>query len=249
MVSTRSKLGGVETRATTGALPLVIALLSTLLTTAHAVAARPLATDDAGVLARGDCEAELYGSRLDLVGSTREATGSAQLSCGFGANAQAAIGYGHTNRHDADNGGRNEAVTAAAKLRLFETTNGHAFALAAGSVMGRTGSAPFQFDSVYVNSVWSGGLAENVTGHASLGWARSRSDSADRTTWNLALELALKKGLDVGVEWYGDDRTPSWLGMGLRFAVTDKVVLGVSLAVQSESLRQRLISAGLTVGF
>ena len=147
------------------ALPCLVVLPLTALTARRAAAARPLATDAAGVLARGDCDAELHGTRLNLPGSSSETAASAQLGCGLGADTQAAIGYGRSSQPDADNGSRKEAVVATAKLRLFETAGGHAFSLAAGSVVGRTGSGPFQFDSVNVYGIWSGALAENVTGH------------------------------------------------------------------------------------
>lgn len=231
-------------------LPSLIALSASALGVRHAAAARPLATDDAGVLAAGDCEAEAYANRLNLRGSGRENSASAQIGCGLGANAQADLAYGRSNQPDADNRGHKESVSANAQLRLLETPGGHAVALAAGSSMGRTGREAFQFDSINLNAIWTAPLSDRWTSHANLGWARKRSDSTQRTTWNLALEYQLKQGLDAGAELYGDDRSRPWLGLGLRFACTEKLVFGASYAAQSASLlRPRLFSLGVTAGF
>ena len=63
------------------------------------------------------------------------------------------------------------------------------------------------------------------------------------------MEYRLKTSLDTGIEWYGDDRSTSWIGLGLRFAMTEQLVFGASYAAQSDSLRQRLMSLGVTSGF
>lgn len=228
----------------------LVALCAGLLWVRPASAARPLATDDAGVLSRGDCEAEGYGSRLNLPGVGRESTASMQLSCGLGSDAQIAAGYGHSTRSDDQNGNRHEALATAGKLRVVGGDDAPAsFALSAGSVMGRTGSGRFQFDSIYATGVLSGELTERITGHVNVGSSHSRATHVNSTTWNLAIELALQKGLDVGAEWYGDDRSPAWLGFGVRYAATETLTFGASVAVQSDSLRQRLVSLGVTLGF
>jgi hypothetical protein len=115
--------------------------------------------------------------------------------------------------------------------------------------MGRTGNTPFRFDSTYVGGEVTRPLSKSLTGHANLGWVRSNADGQSSTTWNLAIESALKENLDVGIESYGDDRSRPWVGVGVRYAVSSRVTLGTSYAMQSNTLQQRLLTAGLTVAF
>lgn len=81
-----------------------IAILAIALASATAAhAGRPLATEDAGVLERSECEVETYGANTRM-GSADTTSLSSQLSCGIGRSTQlgAAIGrsrddFGHAN--------------------------------------------------------------------------------------------------------------------------------------------------------
>jgi hypothetical protein len=219
-----------------------------LLAAGRADAARPLATDDAGVLEAKGCEAEFYGSRLRLPGLAREITGSAQLTCGLGASTQAALAYGRSSSDDPDNAGRKDSLLLAAKTQVFsgEQTS---FALSAGGVMGRAVGTPFHFDSLFFNAVASTDLATGWRGHANLGWVNSHADHSQSTTWNLATEYTLREGLDAVAETYGDDRSRPWFGAGVRWQAAPGWVVGTSFAVQSDPLRERMLTLGLTAGF
>jgi hypothetical protein len=215
----------------------------------QAQAAAPLATDDAEVLAARDCEAEPSVQRLSLGDRTRETTLNVQLACGLGHGTQAAVAWGRSSQPDAQNRGRRESVALGLKTALDMAPQGLGLALSAGSVMGRAGSEPFRFDSLYVSAAVTAALRPGVTGHANLGWVRSRPGGSSSTAWNLALEVVCRPGLDAAVELYGDDRSRPWLGLGLRWTVSEQLKLGASHAVQADTLRQRLVSVGVTWGF
>jgi hypothetical protein len=216
---------------------------------ASSYAAAPLATDDADVLAAFECEVEPYFARLSLPGNLREDTFNAQLGCGLGGEAQLAVGFGRSNRSDAQNHGRRESLALSGKTVLHKTPDGAAIAVLAGSVMGRTGGGPFRFDSVYATAAVTVPLGTGLTGHANLGWVRSRPDRTHTTAWNLALEAVWRPGIDAAIEVYGDDRNKPWLGLGLRWSVSQQLKFGASYAVQSDTLRQRLVSVGATWAF
>ena len=65
----------------------------------HADAARPLQTDDAGVVAAGSCEVEGARNRERLAGERSRETGVA-LACGIGWDSQLGAGYARTRSGD-----------------------------------------------------------------------------------------------------------------------------------------------------
>ena len=216
---------------------------------APAQAAAPLAADDAAVLAARACEAELYSARLGLPGRNREHTFSTQLGCGLGHNTQASVAWSRSRYADAQNQGRRESLTLAGKTQMYRAPQGAALSLAAGSVMGRVAGEALHFDSGYITAVATAALGRGVTGHANLGWVHSRADSASTTSWNLALETVWRPGLDVAAEWYGDDRSRPWLGVGLRWSLTDQLMLGASYAVQADRRHPSSLSLGAAWAF
>ena len=69
---------------------ILAAVAAALITALPAHAGRPLQTEDAGVIVRGDCEVEGVAARVSLAG--QHGTGrSLQLGCGIGADTQLAL--------------------------------------------------------------------------------------------------------------------------------------------------------------
>ena len=106
-----------------------------------------------------------------------------------------------------------------------------------------------EHELTYLNAVATRDLAPGWTGHANLGWVRSESASANSTTWNLALERALGNGVDLMGEVYGDDRAKPWIGVGARWAVSDKLSLNAAWATQRETPRVNAWSIGFKLAF
>lgn len=223
---------------------LLLAWLFSLAGPSHAGA--PLATDDAGVLDYGNCEAEIYGARLRTPGQGHDRSSSSQLSCGVAGDVQAALAYGRQNQAG---GIRNEALAISAKKLVLVDEQLGSFALSAGAVAVRGGGGGFRYDSVSFNGIVSRQLAPGFTGHANLGWAHSQADHNSSTTWNLALESALDQSATLGAEVYGDDSSRPWLAVGLRFAALERLTLGASYATRAGPVRQRLTTAGATFAF
>ncbi len=111
------------------------------------------------------------------------------------------------------------------------------------------GGGSFEHELTYLNLVATREIAPNWTGHANLGWVRSESADANSTTWNLAIEKSLGNGVDLMGEVYGDDRSDEWLGLGVRWAASDKLSLNASYATQNDSPRVRLWTVGFKYSF
>lgn len=219
-------------------------LLAAAATAAHA--GRPLATEDADVLDAGSCELEGFASRLDerLPPASRGTT--LQFGCGIGWDTQAALGWTHARSGDESA----HAWALGGKTAIVRRGQGGVgLTLAWGFAAERPPGGPLKHEATALNLVatreWSGGWLT----HANLGWLRSESASASTTTWNLALERPVGGGVDLMAELYGDDRTRPWVGVGARWAASERLGLNASYAVQDESPRPRLWTVGFKLVF
>ena len=209
-------------------------------------AGRPLATEDAGVLERGDCEWESFTARTHERSSASLRTLSTQVGCGVGASSQLALavaresgGASHTN-----------ALTLGGKTGLIEgKDDGAGVTLAWSLAAGKQTGAALRHEHTALNLVVSKALAKKLTVHANLGLAHSKSAKQSAVTWNLAAEYALGNGVDVMGEFYGEQHSKPWLGAGLRWAVTEKFNLDASYALQSGAARAKLFTLGAKLAF
>ena len=223
-----------------------LATLALALSSLCVHAGRPLATEDAGVLEPGGCEWESFTARNHERNSASLRTLSTQVGCGVGASSQLALaiarqwgGSSHSN-----------ALTLGGKTGLIERKDDGAgvtlaWSLAAGK---QTGTA-LRHEHTALNLVVSKELTKELTGHANLGAAHSKSAAQSAVTWNLAGEYALGNGLDVMAEFYGEQHNKPWLGTGLRWAVTEKFNLDASYARQSGAAQARLFTLGAKLAF
>lgn len=212
-----------------------------------AIAGRPFATEDAGVLAAGECELETYALRQTAGAAPRETGWWVQPGCGVGHRTQLALGGGRTRVEP-------DQVTAAAfsgKHWLRELTDEQTGVTLAFSVSGeKAPGARFKHESTALSAVVSSPLAMNLLLHANVGWSRSQAERLNSTTWALALERTGAAGLDFGAEVYGDDRAAPWLGVGARYALrAEKLFVDVSWAAQANSARAKLVTVGLKLAF
>lgn len=224
---------------------LCIALFA-LLAAAGAHAGRPLATEDADVLEPGSCEWESFAAhtRGDAEPSVRGA--ATQVGCGFGLNSQAALAYSRAR----SDGATAEGLLLGGKTRLIPRQDGSTgWTLAWGLAGAREAGGSFEHETSYLNLVATRELHDGLTGHANLGWLRSESAGASATTWNLALEQALGGGVDVMGEFFGDDRSEAWLGLGLRWTLGERFSLNGSWSRQGGAPNARLWTLGFKLAF
>lgn len=212
-----------------------------------AIAGRPFATEDAGVLAAGDCELEAYALRQTAGDSPKETGWWVQPGCGIGYRTQLAIGGGRT-RVEPD---RFTATALSGKSWLRELTDeqtGVALAYSVGGERAHGGS--FKHESAGLAAVVSSPLGNGLLLHANVGWSRSESARLNSTIWAHALERTSAAGLDVGAEVYGDDRAAAWLGAGARYALrAEKLFIDVSWAAQANRARAKSVTVGLKLAF
>ena len=218
---------------------------------APAWAGRPFATEDAGVLERGDCEWESLAGRSRSRGSPTERSLSTQLGCGLGWDTQGAVAAGRGRAGD----DRSQAwslgfKTALPSIEGNSTEQAAAFALAYGAEVDRQGEQrSYRRSSAFVNLAATRPLGAGWTAHANLGWRRDHAERRDSTTWALALERAAGESFDLGVEAYGDDRGGRWLGAGLRWNLGKAWSLNASYAANAETPAVRLAVVGFKFAF
>lgn len=212
------------------------------LCTAQAHAGRPLVTEDADVLAPQACEWESMLARTKVGSDASISTGATQVGCGVGWNSQVAVAYGKGNGL--------QLLGVGGKTALITRQDDAAgLTLAWGLIGAKPEGASLRHDVSYLNLVLTKALGHELTGHANLGWTRSRLAGHSASTWNLAIEWAQRPGLDWMAEVYGDNRTKHWLGLGVRYAPSDRWSLNASVAQQRETPKVRLFTVGAKLSF
>lgn len=212
-----------------------------------ALAGRPFATEDASVLAAGECELEAYALRQTAGDAPKETGWWIQPGCGVGFRTQVAAGGGRS-KVESD---RLSAAALSGKTWLREPGDEQTGVTLAYALRGEKAPAEsFKHESTALAAVISSPLAKDLRLHANLGWSRSQADRQNSTTWALALEATGDGGLDFGAEIYGDDRAAAWLGVGARYALRpQKLFVDFSWAVQTNGARAKLGTLGLKLAF
>ena len=212
------------------------------------VAGRPMATEDAGVLASGDCELETYTGHNSTRHLPSGSTASLQLGCGVGAGTQAALAFASFGSHQ-DPG---HALTLAGKTQLNSPDDKQtAYTLAWGLVGLQGHDQSLRHDVTYLTAVATHPLTDDLNLHANLGWQRQKSLQKTIWTWSVGLEQAVTERVDLTGETYASNCDhAAWLQVGLRFAaVPDKLYLDTSLARQTGASHSSVVTAGLRLAF
>lgn len=228
--------------------PLICAGLL-VLTGLPALAARPMQTDDAGVLERADCELE--GSSLRQLASGERSTQSGlQLGCGIGWKTQLAVAAATAN----DAGMHHSGLALVGKSSLWQASadqgSGAALALSWQIAESRTPGGTWHHEGSEVRLIGSRPLDDSMTVHANVGHAHNVEDRMHSTSWGVALEhapLSGFAGLAPMAEIYGDDRDPVWWNLGLRYAVVaEKLCVDASYGRQAD---RSLLTVGFKLAF
>lgn len=212
-----------------------------------AIAGRPLATDDAGVIERGNCEVESFLARATERGSPSVHGASLQLGCGIAGNTQVALAV-----TTARGGGESERGLALnGKTALGEPANGNAWAVGWGLGALQPDGGGMKYESSFINGIYTRSIDDALKLHANLGWSHSQSTRRSTTGWALALERSTPASIDVMGEVFGNDRDSApWVQVGLRWTVVpEKFFLDTSLGRQMNSQRPQQITLGLKAAF
>lgn len=222
------------------------AALALVAASAHAGA--PLLSEDAAVLAAGDCEVEaVVASLRGEGGRTREQ--AAGLSCGAGSGWQWTAGLAHAKA----GGATARGLALGGKIMLWSMSDDAAVVLAPNLGWSDDGTGWRQVTQD-VNLVYSGPASADWTLHLNLGHGRDREAGQRTTSWSVALEHA---DVDFGGltlapmgDLAGDDRSAPWWNLGLRASlVADRAWLGLSYARQTDRQRARLTTLSVKVAF
>lgn len=230
----RSTTASQPKRGGASALPTLLALLGALagaLATDPAQAARPLQTDDAGVIEAGGCEIEGGLSQGRADGSIIR-SGGAAWTCGLGRDAQLGVAAGAERVE----GESSRSLAVSGKLGLREAAEGDALpalALGVGGSWSREGGRGDHFDALSAVLIGSWTF-DDVGVHANVGHLHRRAGLSSEMLWGLAVERpwAWREGLTVTplAEFYGSDHGGRGATVGARWNWT-ATGLTVDLAI------------------
>ncbi len=209
-----------------------------------AFAGRPMATEDAGVLAAGLCEGESYGTQLSEEGVERAVT--TQLVCAQGGSRQFGLSVSGVRTAEADR----HALLGLSGKQSWMLGQRVPVALSINLNTLHETHRRLSWHSFAVTAVASPALGENTTLHLNLGWLRERIDGASgySATWNLALEQALSARWAVSAEVFEMGRESIWRAVGLRWSASPHLDLNASWGMQAGT-DASLLTAGLRYGF
>lgn len=212
-----------------------------------AQAGRPLQTEDAGILDRGDCEVEAVSSRWSGGGEPRMREHSVQVGCGVGGSTQLALATARSR----DGESRADALALVGKTALREFTETQAGVVVAYRLAGaRAKGGSFKHEATELRAVLSAALAADWLVHGNLGAARDEAAKQTSTIWSAALERTGVGPFDLLAEFFGDDRAAPWWNTGLRYtAIAQRLFFDASYGAQLRGGRPKLLTVGLKFAF
>ncbi len=228
--------------------PACLLLAATALSAPCVHAARPFATEDAGTLAKGSCELEAVAEQSRARAEAKVRTSTAQGACGVGASTQVGFGFSQTRAAD----GRSRSLTVSGKTLLIDGGDKNpSLTVAYGGDFARKALGEgAELNSTAAMLVVTVPAGDWGTLHANLGAQQQRRpDKVNSGIWALALEKPVSSTVDVGIETYGDARSPAWVGLGLRWTPSAGVSLNASAAQQSGQDRAKAFSLGVKFDF
>ena len=209
-----------------------------------AQAARPLVTDDTGVLDRGSCELETVLSRAKAGGVTVGGN-SLQMGCGVGARTQVALAVDRAK----EDGLRVRGTTLAGKVSLVPGEDASWSASGSITWVALPGKGN-QHAATAVNLLHTRAMGNQFSLHANLGHARDALSRRGSTTWGVAMEHAGWGPVAVMGELIGDDLSaPAW-NIGLRWSAwPDTLTLDIAYGQKMVGGRPKSLSIGVKLSF
>ena len=221
-----------------------IVLATAMLACPATWAGRPLVTEDAGTLARADCEWESYAGRQQHPAVT---FGSTQLGCGIGWNSQLAIG---TSRYVSDETGSTN-LALSGKTAFGEAKDGEARLALAYTLYGRhEGSVSIEHMTAEVKGVITVPVQDWLL-HANAGLLRVQQEREKQMTWALAAERLNAFGnLDLMGEVTGVGQDGPWVQAAARWnAVPGRLCIDASAGLQANRGHASLFTLGIKYAF
>lgn len=206
----------------------------------QALAGRPFLTEDAGVLARGDCEWESVAAQSRAPDAPRARSLSTQIGCGLGGSWQLAANVGWAKAGDE----RVRSLGLGGKWGAWSAGDS-ALTVAWSSSWSRARGARQDWDGAAAALVYSQGLRDGWTAHANLIHSYSRAERRGRTGWAALIEHTLLPTLDLGAEVTGEGSDRPGLGLGARWRPVEAWTLDASWSRSGGDARERLITVGL----
>jgi hypothetical protein len=221
-------------------------LTSVLLSAGAAHAGRPLQTEDAGIIERGQCEFEGFVQRESADAEPSVRLGSLQISCGLPASTQ--LGVQLERQHVS--GEHGDALGLVGKTALVPlAAEAAGLTLAYGLRATRSSGSSLRYADHFVDLVATVPRGPWLL-HGNLGTAHDRTAGIDSTTWALAVERTGLGRFDAMAEVYGDDRAAPWWNLGLRYtAIAERLFIDGSYGRQMNGARATLVSLGLKYAF
>lgn len=235
------KLHARPVRAVLGAVLLALTSLA-----AHA--GRPLQTEDAGVLGKGECELEAVLEQA-RVGPVRARGQGLGVGCGVAPGLQLGVGVAAAKAE----GERARGAAVGGKWRLAGGDEGPQLTLTAGADWVKLPGTGWQQAGAGIGLVASL-PAPGGTVHLGIDHGRDRVGRLDTTSWGVAFELDERALGSMAwapmAEWVGDDRDGTAFNLGLRLAVVaDRLWLDASWGRRLSGDRERLVTLGLKLAF
>ena len=206
-----------------------------------AIAARPLATEDASVLEGKRCQLESWIDRSRVETQTWFVP-----ACNFGANVEWQAGFA---RGHAEGASRFAEAYAQAKSAWGSLEgDGFAFGAVAGVIRRPMAETARGWENPYLIALFSRKLGSTFV-HVNAGWSRDRDERKDSATWGVALESSVSGAITLLGEAYGADREKPFLRAGIRYtAIAGLLDLDASIVSRPGGDRSdRLISIGFLV--
>ena len=215
-------------------------------TAAHA--ARPLVTEDAGVLDAGQCEVETYLERSRVSGEPDYYGGVVQPGCGVGFRTQLSAIAARSGGEPSSRGVG--VVGKTAIVPLSESSAG--FTIGYSFEWAKTKGESLRSDGGAVFAVVTVPLAQQWLAHANAGWQRIQEPRENRFLWALAIEResVADTKLDLMAETYRDGPRSPWVAVGARYNVLEeRFSINASIAARGRSDTETLFTLGVRIGF
>ena len=203
-----------------------------------------MATEDADVLARGECEWESAYERVRLSGAPSVRAWGTKVGCGWLDGHQAALGYARASAL----GVHEDSFSLGGKSALSERPEGGWGLTLAWELSTLKGSGGgHRFDGSMVALVFTQSFAGQGLLHLNLGTSRSRLAGESSPFWALGAEWALNDSIGLLAETYGVRHEKPQFGLGLRWNASEAWAIGL-MASQTRA-DPKLKTGLLTVRF
>lgn len=223
------------TRAT--AATLSAAALLMLAGRAHAD--RPLVSETADAIERGQCQLEAGFARASVKDLPSLKGQDWYFSCGLGHDSQAGVGYARASVA----GFKAEQLRVVGKTSLVPPESGRtgwgiSYALAAD----RDSTQSWRSGDYFVLGLMTQELAKGLLGHVNLGTSYSRADRQNSTVWSLGIETT--SDFTLAADIFGDDRGKPSVSAGMGYLFGRGFSANLSYALLLETPRVRTVTLG-----